>query len=48
LKWLIKNLQTEPQLPIYFGGLLTPEMIGKAEHLQEFKKFLQVDQTKEE
>lgn len=40
LKWLIKKLQTEPELPIYFGGLLTPELMGKAEHLQEFKKFL--------
>lgn len=40
LNWLIKNLQTEPELPIYFGGLLTPELMGKAEHLQEFKKFL--------
>ncbi|WP_278469984.1 hypothetical protein [Gimesia maris] len=40
LKWLIDNLQTEPKLPIYYAGLLTPELIEKANNLQEFKKYL--------
>ncbi|WP_417384305.1 hypothetical protein [Gimesia sp.] len=47
LNWLIKNLQTKPELPIYFAGLLTPELIGKAEHLQEFKKFLPEEPAQE-
>lgn len=40
LDWLIKNLQAKPELPIYYAGLLTPEMVEKGNNLQEFKEFL--------
>ncbi|WP_291180255.1 hypothetical protein [Gimesia sp.] len=43
LKWMIHKLQEQPALPIYFAGLLTPELIEKGDHLQEFKKYLPVE-----
>ncbi|QDT90544.1 hypothetical protein [Gimesia algae] len=48
LKWLIKNLQTEPTLPVYYAGLLTPELVEKGDNLQEFKKFLSEESQAEE
>ncbi|WP_197995822.1 hypothetical protein [Gimesia algae] len=48
LDWLIKNLQTEPTLPVYCAGLLTPELVEKGNNLQEFKKFLPEESPKEE
>lgn len=48
MDWLIKKLQAPPKLPIYFAGLLTPQLIEQSKPLKGFEKYLSAEGPREE
>lgn len=48
-EWLIENLKAKPRVLVYFGGLLTREMIeGNRQMLKGFEKYLPAEKPRKE